>query len=99
MIDWYSSASIKQHFGEHFCGPDTLPRMENVLVAHYDPLNLDGYYVDVYAFACPATFYRIEVKQNGILLGTINTGSGQHEYVIQTAYLFADGMLAINKEQ
>lgn len=61
----------RRTFGNHWCGPATLPHAESVLVAQYAPLNEDGCAVDVYATAVPARFFAIKTHDATIGLGTV----------------------------
>lgn len=99
LKDMYKSDRLKESFKEYFCGPDILPEKEYVLVAQYQPINEDGCFVNVYAQAWPAVFFKIDILKDGNVINTINTGSSMRDFVAELAYQFADGMLNIEQKQ
>lgn len=53
MLDFYNTHKDRFYFGNNWCGPDTLPHAQRILVARYpadktdDPAQYDGQVVEV----------------------------------------------------
>jgi hypothetical protein len=89
-------------FGSAWCGPETYPQREDVLVARYDaPEGGDGQTVEVFGHAAPARFYKIRVLVGANSCGDplpayeLCTGSSMAKLAADIGQAIADGMLAL----
>ncbi len=90
---YYASDPEIAAFGKHWCGPVTLPRNGEVLVAEYKATpGTDGQDVSVFCYAAPARFYTLKVKPVAGSDGYgVSFGSDQHELAAKLAASISDG--------
>lgn len=100
MLNLYKTTEDQKAFGPNWCGPQSYPHAESVLVAVYKKKDgSDGQTVEVYCQAWPTTFYNLKVLQSPNSVGEeqqayeIRTGSGMGEFAAKLAEQIADGMI------
>ncbi len=95
------AATLKSVFKEKYIGPNTLPSMEDVLIARFEKIpQSDGFPVEVYVCAAPALFYKIKAlkSENSInepIEGfVLSTGTISDDMAYSLADLINQGMIS-----
>ena len=98
----YNSDRIKGVFGDAWCGPEVLPRHQEVRIAKYEEnADDDGQGVEVYCTAMPAQFFTVKALAGKNSVGDENpgfilsTGSDCAEWAAETARMINTGMVGL----
>jgi hypothetical protein len=102
----YNTSSLREVFGDKFCGPDKLEHWKETLIAKFDDVpKSDGHSVEVYCTAAPAEFFKIKVLDFKNSIGveqpgySLSTGSGCAGESFKIAEMINGGMLDLDRAE
>lgn len=107
MFDFlYETGNLKNVFSGNFVGPEKLDHWKETLIAKFDEIaDNDGFGVEVYCTAAPATFFKIVALDSHNSVDdfkkgfSLSTSSGDGSEVFQIAKMLNDGMLDLDRHK